>query len=148
MVSGPAGLADAVDEQFAAVGLGANVKGVRFGGGGGGSRVPGGDNHSLANSDTANTAHQNWGELFKPSVYGPVQPPVSTRIVNPVECLQPVPEPTHLSMPQAGQIMPACALHIPQNLTKKFLDDHLTHHEDRFIVECLKFGCPIGLNRE
>ena len=36
----------------------------------------------------------------------------------------------------------------PSKFDLKFLDDHLTHHEDRFIVECLKFGCPIGLNRD
>ena len=36
----------------------------------------------------------------------------------------------------------------PSKFDLKFLDDHLTRHEDRFIVECLKFGCPIGLNRD
>ena len=92
------GLAD-VAKQLTAVGLGADGKGVMFGVGGGDSVMPGSDNCGLANSDTANTAYhvpssagfsQSRGEIFKPSVYGLVKPPVSTRLVNPVECLQPV----------------------------------------------------------
>ena len=52
------------------------------------------------NSDTAQTAYrvpssegfsQSQGELFKPSVYGPVKPLMSARFEGPVECLQPVP---------------------------------------------------------
>ena len=54
-------------------------------------------------------------------------------------------KPTHSSMlpNYAGLRIPH-----PSKFDSKFLDDHLTRHEDRFIVECLKFGCPIGLNRD
>ena len=81
------------------MGLGADGKGVSIGGGGGGSGVPGSDNRGLANSDTANTTYrapsnegcyQSRGENFEASVYGPVNLPVSNRIVNPVECLPPM----------------------------------------------------------